>query len=250
MKKLISLFGLSLMILGPALAQDDSKPQLFAIHEDIVKPSKNGDFMEAMKNLKSACTEYSAEVNWTSVWYNDNSVIHLSPIENFGALDNNPFAPLGEKMGQDKMAAMWDAFDDCVESHRDIVVAYHADMSYLPNGPAKPEQKFRDIFFWNYEPGKEAEAAAINKEWVELFKSKGAKYGYMTYSMVMGDMPGYAYVSWATDRLDHATRSKTDGDIVGEEAGQLWEKALKITKKFSTKYGDVMPDISYSYSSE
>ncbi|MCI0750427.1 MAG: hypothetical protein L0Y35_01185 [Flammeovirgaceae bacterium] len=238
MKKL-TLFFVAALMATAAYAQDQKK--WFAIHEDLVIPSQNTKYVEAMKNLKAACQLHKVGVTWTTVMHDDYSYIHLSPIKNFADLDKDFFAELITKMGKDGFGKLMDAFNGCYETHSDFVVEEMTSHSYLspPQG-----ENFRDVLFWNVLSGKEMEAEAILLEWKKLYESKKAPEGFMSYKVVFGRAPGFAIVSWGKDRVESATKAQKSWELMSKEAEDLVKRTLAITTKWSTKRGDVLPDFS------
>jgi hypothetical protein len=238
------LTALIVLFTGYLFAQD--APTRFVVHEDIVKPSKDALYKECMKKLKSASQQYKSPFGWVSVVHDDNSYIHLAPMKSFADLDKNPFAELESKMGKDDLSKLWADFDQCIESHRDFVVEYVPQLSYL----SAPEgENYRDVLFWYPIPGNDKAAEQIFKEWKALYESKKSPDGYAVYKLAFGQEPGYAVVSWGKDEVDAATKTQKSRELLGEEAGKMWEKTQAITKKYYSKRGWILPDFSYSLAS-
>jgi hypothetical protein len=101
--------------------------------------------------------------------------------------------------------------------------------------------------FWIPIPGKQSEVDQIAKEWVELHKKKNAPRGYQTFKCVFGMDPGYMIVYWGKDELDFASKSKKNGEVMGEESEKLWARTLAVTQKIYHKTGWFRPDLSYTY---
>lgn len=240
MKKSQLLFFVAIvLIVTDATAQNQKK--WYAIHEDIVIPSKNEKYMEAMKNLKDACQLHKVTNTWITVRHDDNTYIHLSPISNFADLDKDFFGDLTKKMGKEAFGKMMSAFDDCYEIHSDFVVEEMTSLSYLQ--PVEGEN-FRDVLFWSVEPGKEEEAEKIISEWKKLYESKKAPDGFLAYKVIFGRAPGFAIVAWGKDAVDAATKSKKAQELIGKDADDLLKRTMAITTKMYSKRGEVLTNFS------
>lgn len=241
MKKISLMVFVFLFVVTVAVCQQ--KAQRFAVYEDQVKPSMNGKYWECMKKVKASSAQYKIAAGWTSVGFNDNSFIHMVPINNFGDLDKNMFADLENKMGKDAHNAMWGEFDPCIENSRSYIVTSMPEFSYL--APAQ-DQLYREVLFWQVLPGQERAREEILKEWVKLYQSKKAPAGFLTFKVLFGNEPGYAVVHWGKDPVDAAVNFQKTRELLGEEAGNMWRKTMAITKKYYYKQGNVLPDASYS----
>jgi hypothetical protein len=135
------------------------------VHEDFVKPSMDVNYREAMKKLKAACEQYKTGPSWTTIAYDDNSYRHIVAIKSFADLEKNTFADLEVKMGKDALAKLWAELDECLESHRDIVMTPIPELSYL--APTENEN-YRNVTFWHILPGKDNEAQSILNDWKEI----------------------------------------------------------------------------------
>lgn len=235
-----SLLALAAILLAVHVAAQDQK-KWFAIHEDLVIPSKDAQYVEAMKTLKAACQQHKVPVTWITVKHDDNSYIHLTPLKNFAELDKDFFGELKQKMGKEAFQKMMSAFDECYPSHSDFVVEELTSHSYL----SPPEgENFRDVLLWTVEVGKEAEAEKIIMEWKKLYEAKKVPGGFMAYKVIFGRPAGFAIVSWGKDEVDSATKAKKNNELVGKEADDLMKRTMAITTKVMSKRAHVMVDQS------
>lgn len=239
-KHIVFLFVLAMT--GSLLAQD----QMFAIYTHNVNPSMDMAYREAVKKLKTACQQNKLNtVSWLSGAYDDNSYNHLIPIKSFGDLDKNMFADLEAKIGKETLANIFREMEKCLESETSFVALRVASMSYL-TPPA--DETFRDILYWYPQHGKAAEAEKIIGEWLKLYTSKNAPGGVITYKVLFGREPGYAFVSWGKNRLDWASKSQKNNELFGAEASKLWARTLEITKRYYSVQGWVATDLAYTFS--
>ncbi len=240
-KNLISSFCFVLFFSGLMFAQQSAAPAKFAIYEDIVKPSMDAQYKEGLKKLKAACDLHKADFSWTSVVYDDNTYAHLIPIKGFADLDKNMMAGLETKMGKEALGGIFTELEKCVESSSSFVATMLPDLSYLS---PQTGENYRDIMFWEVLPGKEAEGEKLIMEWLNLYKSKNAPNGVLTYKVLFGRAPGYAFVHWGKSPLDLETKSQKSNELFGEEAGKLWAKTMTMTKKYYHRKAWVLPDFS------
>ena len=243
MKKLISSFWFILCFSGFLLAQQPAAPIKYAIYEDVVKPSMDATYKEALKKLKSACEQHKAGLSWSSAAFDDGSYSHLVPIKGLADLDKNMMADLESKMGKESLGAIFAELDKCVESQSSFAVSMLPNMSYM-TPPAG--ENYRDLLFWQVLPGKEAEGEKIIMEWKKLHEDKKAPNGFVTYKVLFGREPGYAFVSWGKNEVDLATKAQKTNELFGEEGGKLWAKTMAMTKKYYSKRAWVLPDFSHA----
>lgn len=218
-------------------------PQMYSVHEDVVKPSMTAKYRELLQKLKAVCEQHKLNFTWITVSFDDNVFRHMAPIKTMADLDKNPFADLETKMGKEALGKLWSDFGNCLEGQMDYVNMYLPELSYLA---PLPEETFREITFWTVEPGKEAEAESIMKEWKKLYEAKKAPNGFVTFRALLGKEYNFTVASWGKDELDHATKAAKTRELLGEEGDKLWERTMSITRKYDTKRAWIMPGFSYS----
>jgi isopenicillin N synthase-like dioxygenase len=99
---------LSLM-LCIALSMPISAQQLFMIHEDVVRVDKMMQYEEASMTLQKYIGAHGDGLTYNAATTNDMHYLYIIPIENHGALDelDKKFAALGEKVGMEKLGALF-----------------------------------------------------------------------------------------------------------------------------------------------
>ena len=231
---------LAIVLAFPSAAQNK---KWFAIHEDLVIPSQDTRYTEALKNLKAACSTHKLNVGWVTVRHDDNSYIHLMPISSFAQLDKDMFEPLKNNVGEAEFGKLMSGFDGCYNTHSDFIVEEMTDHSYMtiPEG-----ENYRDVFFWTVATGKEMEGEKLLAEWKKLYETKKSPDGYLCYKVVFGRAPGFAIVSWGKDQVDAATKNKKSMELIGKDADDLLKRTMAITTQFSSKRAWVLPDYSYT----
>jgi hypothetical protein len=217
--------------------------QMTLVHEDIVKPSMDVKYREAMKKLKQACELHKLDFSWVTAAYNDNSYRHIANIKGLSDIEKNPFAPLESKLGKEAFAKLFAAFDECLETHSDYLSMQRADLSYLS---AMEGDNFRSVTTWIPLPGKDQEAENILAEWKKLNENKKTQSGYWVFKIIFGRESGYSIISWGKNAVDEATKYQKAWELLGEDGTKLWLKTQAITKSISHKQATLMPEFGYS----
>lgn len=241
MKKSLIVVALGLFLTTQVTGQN--APVNFTVHEDVVKPSMNVQYREALKKLKSACEQHKISFGWTAVALDNNTYHFLSPLKSFAELDKNPFADLEAKMGKEALGKIWTALGQCVESQTEFVIALLPQFSYLT--PVEGENNLYATFLY-FEGGKEMEGEAILAEWKKLYETKKVPTGYSLYKYVFGHNQGYIFVSSGKSVVDTDMKDQKAIEMLGEEGGKLFAKTLAITKSYSNMRADVVPEFSYT----
>src|SRR5207247_2824706 len=89
MKRTLLLLCSILVSLG-VFGQQMPKPELFVVHEEIVKPSAMMQYEAASKDFISGLTEKkfsSPALNWRAFMTSDMHFVYIGHIENFASLD-------------------------------------------------------------------------------------------------------------------------------------------------------------------
>src|SRR6266496_2764529 len=82
----------SLLSLPSAFAQDMPKPEMYIVHEEVIKPSAMMAYEVASKDFVSALAEKkvsSPALSWNAYMTNDMHYVYLVRIPNFAAMDSS-----------------------------------------------------------------------------------------------------------------------------------------------------------------
>lgn len=242
----ITLFLIAFVLLSPTntMAQN----QMLAIHQDNVKPAMQAEYVQVCKDLVEACQKYDLKnSDWRAIRIDDGSYIFVSDIKNMADLDTNTFAPLGEKMGQDKLTALFARFNPCYDSHGDFLVIRRADLSYQPATASTEAQNFIKYHFFYVTPENSKKMATKMKEIKELFVKKGSKEYYNIYHSGFGVMDEYyVAVLAAKDEMAYEKTSAENNTLLGEEWNKKFNELFVLSSKYDQKTGYVQPDLSYT----
>lgn len=238
------LFSVLFVLPGLTGAQEQ-KSQLYSISEMAVKPAMAAKFEAAIKKE----IELGYPMPFEAYSTDDFFYYFLVPIENYAGIDgmNKAEGEWAAKIGQEYQALM-KSVEGTFDYYRSGVVRFLPELSYAPKKPRlKPEeQKF---ITWGYayvEFGKEKEFADINRQFVELYKSKDASIGWNMFVVESGtEMPFYFWAETGKSAAEYYAENEKVMKKVGEEKGaELWNKLLPTIRKFETKTGRLRPDLS------
>ncbi|HEX7186210.1 MAG TPA: hypothetical protein VF756_30575 [Thermoanaerobaculia bacterium] len=116
--------------------------------------------------------------------------------------------------------------------------------------PANPRLKPEEMSYFHYDlyyvqPGREAEADAVAREFVELFRKKGIPDGYRLFKVLMGaEMPMLAVMVGAKDAADYQVQDAKTRQILGQEGMTLFQRAFTLSRRFESHNGWWRADLS------
>ncbi len=250
-KTLKNTLLIALILMSPFIvkAQEEKSTQAYLVHEDRVKPGMIDEYEQISKELVSACKEYNIQdLNWLAASQDDHTYLYLTPMEKFAELDINSFATLSEKMGKEKMTALFQRFNACYDEHGDYVVYLQKDLSYQPGGiNPNPEGKYYRKFMYDYVTPSHQKAYVENlKEIKKLFVKKNSKMNYRIYSSGFGTIEKYyMIVIEGEDPVSFETMAAENWEDMGEDFQPLVGKIRANILRSDEKTGWIMGDLSY-----
>lgn len=231
------------------LAQD-SKSQMFLVHEDRVKPSMKATYEEISKDFKNQCEKYNIQnVRYLTATTSDGKYLYLTPIKNMAELDDRPIMALQEKMGKAAFSAMFDQFDKCYDNHGSYIIHLDKDLSYDPEGinPSPEGKDYRRYYYIHYTPENSENLTKSMKKVKELYKKKGSKVYYRVYRSGFGNIGSYLLVAVAgKNGLEYEKTGEENRTLLGSENKEVFDELFKYVTKFESTIGAVRPDLSYS----
>jgi hypothetical protein len=253
MAKILKKFLLiALILLSPVFAQsqDSKSNQAYWIHEDRVKPSMVEEYEQVAKDLVAACSENNIQDNsWLTVKQDDNTYLYITPIESLADLDVNGFATLEEKMGKDKLAALFNRFNPCYNEHGDYVVYLNKILSYMPDGITQTvEGKSYRTFYYNYvTPSNNEYFFTALKKIKNVFTKNKSKLDYRVYKTGFGVMGTYYMVVISgVDAEKMAKAGNENRELIKDDFEPLLAEMSKYTWKNDEKTGWMREDLSYT----
>ncbi|HYS53852.1 MAG TPA: hypothetical protein VER58_08855 [Thermoanaerobaculia bacterium] len=249
MKRMILLVSL---LASAGFAADMPKPDLFLIHEEIVKPGAVMAYEAASKDFIAALAEkklMSSALNWNAYMRDDFHYYYIFSIANLAALDSSQIEWDKAKaaIGADRWAALERRGADATVSYNEFVTMRRPDLSYVPANPRlkAEEQKFVRLDFYYLVPGKQAEAEAIAKDYIALFKAKNITEPFTIYMDVTGnDLPLLVAGIPAKSASDQSAAEERVNSILGSDVLPLQARAMAITRRFDRRTVVYRPDLS------
>ncbi|MBT8185542.1 MAG: hypothetical protein KJN76_11930 [Eudoraea sp.] len=240
------------LLLAPLclLAQETNKSQSFWVHEDVVKPSMIAEYESVCKELTANMKTHNIqEVNTIVANTADNRYLWVGPIENMAQLDKPMFKTLAEKMGAEKMGALFDRMDKCYDIEQNYIIVMDNEMSYMPEGITQtPEgQDYRKFHYFHYTPGNRAAVKEKVKAIKELFERKGSKLHYRVYRSGFGTRGEFYMVAVAAkDAADYANKVAENNESLGEEWVNTYNSFISTLEKYEVFEGTMRPDMGYA----
>jgi hypothetical protein len=251
MKKLkIMLLVMAMTVSSLCLlnAQGNANFQSYGVHEDVVLPSMVGEYESATKELVSNIDKHGIkELKWITAVTSDFRYLYLYPIANMAELDKDNFKLLADKMGADKMGALFTRMNKCYNQHSDYVLRLSKDLTYMPSGiTLTPEgQNYRRFYYLRFTPQQEEGLVASLKAVKDMFQKKNSKMYYRVYRSGFGSGGDYFLVAIAgKDVLAYETMGSENDKLLGEEAGKVFGEMMKNLSKMEEIAGNMRPDLA------
>ncbi len=240
------------LLLGLPLAQlvaQNSNSQAYWVHEDVVKPSMVGEYESIVKELVENLKKHDIQkVNMIVSNLDGPRYLYVGPIENMAQLDKPSFATLAEKMGADKMRALFNKMDKCYDIEQNYVIHLDKNLSYMPGGITQtPEgQDYRKFHYYHYTPGNRAIVKEKVQAIKDLFESKGSKLNYRVYRSGFGTRGEFYMVAIAAkDAVDYASKIAENNELMGEDWLNTYNDFMGSLEKHESFEGRMRPDMAY-----
>ena len=250
--KLLKLSLLTcLMLVMPLIvsSQEDNSYQAYWIHEDRVKPGMTDEYEQISKDLVAACKEHNIqETMWLTMALNDNSYVYITPIDNMASLDEDGFKTLSEKMGADKMAALFERFNPTYDEHGDYVIYLNKDLSYMPGGVSQTieGQNYRTLYYNYVTPENDKAYVEVMKKMKAAFEKNNSKLHFRVYKTGFGVMGSYYMIAVAAESsLDNAKKGDENWNLMKDDFDPLLKEMSKYTWKMDEKRGWMREDLGY-----
>ena len=240
------------VFLIPAINAQEKLPEteLLLVHEDVVFPYMIDQYEKAAKDYVDMLKAANIEQPFRVLQFEYFTFNTVRPVKDYDGLAKQMGMrdEMIEKIGKEKFDKVMAEFDGCYSSHKNYLLTLRNDLSYKAQYGLNPDDgiNYRHLDFFYIIPGKEAEMTQLIKDYKALYESKNIEEGYRVYYGGIGtDMPMVLFVQPAKSRVDFATLSDKQDEILGEEGNKLFEKALSITQKFEHNDGIMRPDLFY-----
>lgn len=251
MKKLKSILIIAVIFCwSPIVSSAQIAPKkMYAIHQDIVKPSMVGDYEKILKELIGYLNQYNIQdVNFFVTQTADFRYSYVMPIDKMADLDKNMFSQLSEKLGKDKLDNLFTRMDKCYTAHGTYMITLEEDMCYMPEGIsiAQDGLPYRVYYYYhatpeNFQMLREKGLAVKN-----YYASKNSKIHYRVYKSGFGLIDSYyMVVVSAKDAESFAQMQKENVILIGDEGRKVLNDVLSYTSKYETFTGMMREDLAY-----
>jgi hypothetical protein len=233
----------------PALAAEP--PRLFVLHQEIVKPSMIPLYEQTTKEFLGLVQQHrsASPAFWFTTFAGHDYVYsYVGPIQSFATIDtiNAGFQALAEASGP-KWPDVMKRNGEAIDYIRESVLMEDPSLSYTPDKPRIKDEEARFFHFDLYyvQPGREPEAEALAREFVDLFRRKGVTSPYRLFKVVMGpETPLLTVVIPARDAADYAAQDAAARELLGAEGQALFQRAFALSRRFEQHEAWIRPDLS------
>lgn len=247
------LLLLSLLLACSAFGADMPKPELYVIHEEVVRPSAIAAYESAARDFLATLAEKkvsSPALTFNTYMTNDLHYIYIVRIPNFAALDmsQSEWEKAKAMVGVDRWTDLERRGNEPMVSYSEIVTVRRPDLSYAPANPRlkQEEQRYARLDFYYLMPGKEKEAEAVAHDYIALFKAKNITEPYSIYTSVFGDdLPLWVVAVPAKSEADFVAADERVNSTLGADVRPLQQRALAVSRRIEHRSVNYRPDLSY-----
>lgn len=246
-------FILAAFITGSlAAAQQMAQPKWYVMHQEFARPSLLKQYEDTSKEFIAAVRQHHDAIpvfSFVGVAGDDYVYTYVTPISSFSDLGAiySGFGKLAQAVGEAKWGDLMVRGGETMTSMRDSILMEDPSFSYTPAQPRlKPEEEqYLHVDLYYVQPGREAEADAVAKDFVELFRKKNVPDSYRLFKVVMGwDTPLIIVTTPAKSAADYAARDVEVRKMLGAEGQALFGRAFSLTRRFEMHGGSIRPDLS------
>jgi hypothetical protein len=250
-KLFFMLAGVLLVCAQLSFAQEVPKDQLYMVREEVARVDMWEKYESTSKQWVEMMTAGGLDLPYVRASQQDDAhYLYLIPINNYADIDKFPgiFGSAVEKAGKEKWTKFLVENESSIVTHKDYVVRWSADYSYVPPKPrlTREESPFIHWMYFHFKLEKRKEVMEVLKEWKKLYESKNINTGYSIWLVEMGlDNDMVVLTEYFKDGADFYTTTKEIEAATETEATILWNKMAPLLVDIKNKYGNRRPDLSY-----
>ena len=236
---------------GLLMAQQEMKDQLYWVREEVVKVEKWDQYEETSKQWIEMMTGVGLDFPYMRASQrNDGHYYYLFPLSNYADIDKFPekFGSAIEKIGKDKWAEFMERNESSMDYHKDFIVKWLADQSYVPKEPRiQPnEAGFIHWIFFTFKIEKKKEVLDVIAEWKALYEKNNMSDGWSVWSIELGEQNNMMALSeFAKDAASFYANMEENSSKLKEEEQKLWAKLAANLLTVEEKYGQPRPDLGF-----
>ncbi len=237
--------------IGSAYAQEVPRDQLYFCIDTTVKPSRAADYEANCKKLTAEYAKHNFKFPWYAYSSNDFHYFFVFPINSLADMDAmaKEGTEMMNKIGKENFDKLWDGYGGTFDNRRDYFLTHIADLSHTPEKPRVKIEEGKFIIWRAYyiKSDMVKEAEDVTKELIALRKSKNIANGVNVLKGGLGaDTPIHISEEWALSASDYYQNMEKDNAVLGEEFSAIWQKVLKVTRKYEERQGVYRADLSYA----
>jgi hypothetical protein len=250
-KFFLALIAILFISSGFLIAQQEMKDQLYWVREEVVKIEKWDQYESTSQEWVELMTGAGLDIPFMRASQRDDGhYYYLFPLSSYADIDQFPgkFGSAIEKIGKDK----WDEFmvknESSMDYHKDFIVKWLANQSYVPKEPRiKPDEAgFIHWIFFTFKIENKKEVLDVISEWKALYEKNNMPDGWSTWSIELGEQNNMMAISEnAKDAASFHTNMKENSEKLKEEEGKLWAKLSQYVLTMEEKYGQPRPDLGF-----
>jgi hypothetical protein len=227
------------------------KDQLYWVREEVVKIDKWNQYEETSKQWVEMMTGAGLDFPYMRVSQrNDGHYYYLFPLSSYADIDQFPekFGSAVEKIGKDKWAEFMVKNESSIDYHKDFIVKWLADQSYVPKEPRikSEEAGFIHWIFFTFKIEKKKEILDVIAEWKELYEKNNIPDGWSVWSIELGEQNNMMALSEsAKDAASFHANMKENSEKLKAEEDKLWAKLAANLITIEEKYGRPRPDLGF-----
>lgn len=238
-------------LLTPNSFSQEVKDQLYIVREEVVKVDMWDKYESTSKQWVEMMTKGGLDIPFLRASQRDDGhYYYLIPLNSYADIDKFPgiFGSAIEKVGKENWADFMIENEGSMVTHRDFVVRWSAEYSYVPKEPRlkMEDSKFLHWMYFHFKLENRKEVLAILKEWKKLYEDKNINSGYSIWLVELGlDNNMMVLTENYKDGADFYTTTKENDALMEAEATILWNKMAPLLTSIEQKYGNLRPDLGY-----
>ena len=234
-----------------ALAQEEPKDQLYWVREEVVKVEMWQQYEETSKQWVEMMTGAGLDFPYMRASQRDDGhYYYLLPLSSYADIDRFPeiFGSAIEKIGKEKWGEFMVKNEASMETHKDFIVKWLADQSYIPKEPRiKAEDAgFIHWIFFTYKLENRQEVLDVIADWKALYEKHNIPDGWSTWSIELGEQNNMmAFSEVAKDGASWHLNMEENSKLLKEEEQKLWARLSANVLSMEQKFGHPRPDLGF-----
>ena len=194
--------------------------QEYILHENIVKPSLNENYITSIKKLRDVCAANKINMTWSTFVFEDNSYGHILPVKGTASLETDIWMELKSKIGQEEFQKLVAEIQASMTSQIPGIIAAMPEHSYLK---AADDEYYRMVLFLYPLEGKETELEDFFLEWKKHYVEKKSPSAYNVYKVQYGEQKEKLYLInlSAREAAEMEASMRENRNLMGETLGYL-----------------------------